>query len=82
MGVGFCLLMGIGLIFPNFKREVPHSVNICTGGFWETEYLSSKSLEWCEAVASAVQQAIAYKPEPPSNVGGQFIPVPQSGLRN
>ena len=82
MGVGFCLLMGIGLIFPNFKHEIPYSVNICTGGFWETEYLSSKSLEWCEAVASAVQHAIAYKPEPPSNDGGQFIPAPLSRLRN
>ena len=82
MGVAFCLFMGIGLIFPNFKREIPYSVNICTGGFWETEYLSSKSLQWCEAVALAVHEAIAYKPEPPSNDGGQFIPTPQSRLRN
>ena len=82
MGVAFCLFMGIGLIFPNFKQEIPYSVNICTGGFWETEYLSSKSLAWCEAVAAAVQQAIAYKPEPPTNDGGQFIPSPQSRLRN
>jgi len=82
VGVIFCLLMGLGLIFPNFKREAPYSVNICTGGFWETEYLSSQSLEWCEAVASAVQQAMSYKPEPPSNEGGQFIPGPQSRLRN
>ena len=37
---------------------------------------------WCDEVASAVQQAIAYKPEPPSNDGGQFIPAPQSRLRN
>lgn len=51
-------------------------------GFWETEYLRSKSLVWREAVASAVQQAIAYKPEPPTNDGGQFIPTPQSRLRN
>ena len=82
VGVAFCLFMGVGLIFPNFKKEIPYSVNICTGGFWETEYLSSKSLAWCEAVAAAVQQAIAYKPEPPSNDGGQFIPGPQSRLRN
>jgi len=57
-------------------------VTLSTGGFWQTEYLSSKSLEWCEAVALAVQQAIAYKPEPLSNDGGQFIPAPQSRLRN
>ena len=82
IGVAFCLFMGLGLIFPNFKREIPYSVNICTGGFWETEYLSSKSHEWCEAVASAVQQAMSYKPEPPLNDGGQFIPGPQSRLRN
>ena len=51
-------------------------------GFWGTEYLRSKSLVWREAVASAVQQAIAYKSEPPTNDGGQFIPTPQSRLRN
>jgi len=82
MGVGFCLFMGIGLIFPNFKKEIPYSVNICTGGFWETEYLSSESLDWCEAVALAVHEAIAYRRQPPSNDGGQFIPAPQSRLRN
>jgi len=82
VGVGFCLFMGVGLIFPNLKQDAPYSVNICTGGFWETEYLSSKSLEWCEAVASAVQQAMSHKPEPPSHDGGQFIPGPQSRLRN
>jgi len=37
---------------------------------------------WCEVAGSAVQQAIAYKPEPPSNDGGQYIPAPQSRLRN
>jgi hypothetical protein len=81
-GMVFGLFMGLGLLFGSHKKDAPYSVTLSTGGFWETEYLSSKSLEWCEAVASAVQQAIAYKPEPPSNDGGQFIPAPQSRLRN
>ena len=81
-GLVFGLFMGLGLLFGSHKKDAPYSVTLSTGGFWETEYLSSKSLEWCEAVASAVQQAIAYKPEPPSSDGGQFIPTPQSRLRN
>ena len=81
-GMVFGLFVGVGLLFGGHKKDAPYSVTLCTGGFWETEYLSSKSLEWCEAVASAVQQAISYKPEPPSNDGGQFIPAPQSRLRN
>ena len=78
----FGLFMGVSLLIGSRKKEAPYSVTLSTGGFWETEYLSSKSLEWCEAVASAVQQAIAYKPKPPSGDGGQFIPAPQSRLRN
>jgi len=78
----FGLFMGVGLLFGSRVKDAPYSVTLSTGGFWETEYLSSKSLAWCEAVASAVQQAIAYKPGPPSNDGGQFIPAPQSMLRN
>ena len=81
-GLVFGLFVGLGLLFGGHKKDAPYSVTLSTGSFWETEYLSSKSLEWCEAVASAVQQAIAYKPEPPSNDGGQFIPAPQSRLRN
>ena len=81
-GMVFGLFIGAGLLFGGHKKDVAYSVTLSTGGFWETEYLSSKSLEWCEAVASAVQKAIAYKPEPPSNDGGQFIPAPQSTLRN
>jgi|GEM_PF-1546443 len=81
-GMVFGLFMGLGLLFGGHKKDAPYSVTLSTGGFWETEYLSSKSLAWCEAVASAVQQAIAYKPEPPPNDGGQFIPGPQSRLRN
>jgi hypothetical protein len=81
-GLVFGLFVGLGSLLGSRKKDTPYSVTLSTGGFWETEYLSSKSLEWCEAVASAVQQAIAYKPEPPSNDGGQFIPGPQSRLRN
>jgi len=81
-GMVFGFFVGVGLLFGSHIKDVPYSVTLSTGGFWETEYLSSKSLEWCEAVASAIQQAIAYKPEPPSNDGGQFIPAPQSRLRN
>ena len=81
-GLVFGLFVGVGLLFGSRKRDEPFCVTLSTGGFWETEYLSSKSLEWGEAVASAVQQAIAYKPEPPSSDGGQFIPAPQSRLRN
>jgi len=81
-GMVFGLFMGVGLLFGGHKKDAPCSVTLSTGGFLETEYLSSKSLEWCEAVAFAVHQAIAYKPEPPSNDGGQFIPAPQTRLRN
>jgi len=78
----FGLFMGLGLLLGSYKKDAPYSVTLSTGGFWETEYLSSKSLGWCEAVALAVHQAIACKPEPSSNDGGQFIPAPQSRLRN
>jgi len=78
--LGVCV--GISLLIGSRKKQVPYSVTLSTGSFWETEYLSSKSLQWCEAVGLAVHEAIAYKPEPPSNDGGQFIPAPQSRLRN
>jgi hypothetical protein len=78
----FGLCVGVSLLIGSRSKDAAYSVTLSTGGFWETEYLSSKSLEWCEAVALGVQQAIAYKPEPPSNDGGQFIPAPQSRLRN
>ena len=78
--LGVC--MGVSLLIGSRKKDAPYSVTLSTGSFWETEYLSSKSLQWCEAVALAVHEAIAYKPEPPSNDGGQFIPGPQSRLRN
>ena len=81
-GMVFGLFMGLALLFGGQKKDAPYSVTLSTGGFWETEYLSSKSLEWCEGVALAVQQAMAYKVEPPPNDGGQFIPGPQSKLRN
>ncbi|NBS49998.1 MAG: hypothetical protein EBS97_05230 [Verrucomicrobia bacterium] len=73
-GMVFGLFMGVSLLIGSRKKEAPYSVT--------PEYLSSKSLEWCEAVASAVQQAIAYKPGPPSNDEGKFIPGPQRRLRN
>jgi len=81
-GMVFGLFVGLGLLFGIRMKDAPYSVTLSTGGFWETEYLRSKSFEWCEAVASAVQQAIAYKSEPPSSDGGQFVPAPQSRLRN
>jgi len=78
----FGLFVAVGLLFGSRIKDASYSVNICTGGFWETEYLSSKSFQWCEALALAVHEAIAYRPEPPSNDGGQFIPGPQRRLRN
>ena len=81
-GLVFGLFMGAGLLLGGRKKDAPFSVTLSTGGFWETEYLSSKSLEWCEAVASAVQQAMSHRAEPPANDGGQFIPGPQRRLRN
>lgn len=81
-GLVFGLFVGVGLLFGSRTKSGGYSVTLSTGGFWETEYLSSQSLEWCEAVASGIQEAIAYKPEPPENDGGQFIPAPQSKLRN
>ena len=80
MVFGFCV--GVSLLIGSRSKDAPYSVTLSTGGFWETEYLSSKSLAWCEAVASAVQQAIAYKPEPLSNNAGQFIPGLQRRMRN
>ena len=43
--------MGLGLSdsVAVSKKDAPYSVTLSTGGFWETEYLSSKSLGWCEA---------------------------------
>ena len=81
-GMVFGFFVAVGLLFGSRVKDAPYSVTLSTGGFWETEYLSSKSHEWCEAVASAVQQAMSYKPEPPSNDGEQFILGPQSRLRN
>jgi hypothetical protein len=81
-GLVFGLFVGVGLLFGSRLKNAAYSVTLSTGGFWQTEYLSSKSLKWCEAVALAVQQAMSYKPETPSNDGGQFIPAPQSRLRN
>jgi F0F1-type ATP synthase membrane subunit c/vacuolar-type H+-ATPase subunit K len=78
----FGLCVGVSLLIGSRSKDAPYSVTLSTGGFWETEYLSSKSLEWCEAVALAVHGAIAYRREPPSSDGGQFIPAPQSRLRN
>ena len=78
----FGLCVGVSLLIGSRSKDAPYSVTLSTGGFWETEYLSSKSLAWSEALAAAVQQAMAYKPEPPLNDGGQFIPAPQSRLRN
>jgi len=81
-GLIFGLFMGVSLLIGSRKKDAPYSVTLSTGVFWETEYLSSKSLPWCEALALAVHEAIAYKPEPPPNDGGQFIPGAQSRLRN
>ena len=82
MGLVFGLFVGVGLLIGNRTKVGGYSVTLSTGGFWETEYLSSQSLEWCEAVAKGMQEAMAYKPESPENGGGQFIPAPQSKLRN
>ena len=81
-GLIFGIFMGVSLLIGSRTKDDLYCVSLCSGGFWETEHLSSKSLQWCEAVALAVHEAIAYKPEPPSNDGGQFIPTPQSRLRN
>jgi len=81
-GMAFGVCVGASLLIGSRKKDALCCVSLCSGGFWETEHLSSKSLQWCEAVALAVHEAIAYKPEPPSNDGGQFIPAPQSRLRN
>jgi hypothetical protein len=50
--------------------------------FLNSPLQENRALEWCEAVALAVHEAIAYKPDPPSNDVGQFIPAPQSRLMN
>ena len=81
-GMAFGVCVGASLLIGSRKKDALYCVSLCSGGFWETEYLSSKSLQWCEALALAVHEAIAYKPELPSNDGRQFIPTPQSRLRN
>ena len=83
VGASFCLLMGCGLVFPNMKKGVPYSVNICTGGFFETEYLSTENLTWAQSVAQAIQTAISFKHTPSRSEGGDgFIFPSQDRLKN
>jgi hypothetical protein len=75
--------MGCGLVFPNMKKGVPYSVNICTGGFFETEYLSTENLTWAQSVAQAIQTAISFKHTPRRSEGGDgFIFPSQDRLKN
>ena len=41
-GLVFGLFVGVGLLFGSRLKNADYSVSLSTGGFWETEYLSSK----------------------------------------
>ena len=81
VGAIFGGITGLSLLLTQPSKEGPYGVTISMGGFWESEYLSCKSLEWAEAVAQAVQEAMAYRPGP-ARPGGEYIFPKPDQLRN
>ena len=49
---------GIGVLWGKKKADAPYSVNLDFGGVLATEYLSTKSEAWAEALANAIQEAM------------------------
>jgi Family of unknown function (DUF6232) len=69
---------GIGVIWGRAKEDAPFSVNLDFGGVLSTEYLSTKSEAWAEALANAIREAMRQS----RDSGGEgFIPG-QDRLRN
>jgi len=77
--VGFLagVLTGIGVIWARAKPDAPFCVTLDFGDVWAKEYLSTANEAWAEAVATAVAQAIRYRPDE----GSGFVPG-QDRLRN
>jgi hypothetical protein len=74
---------GLSLLLNHPDKDGPYGVIISTGGFWESEHLSTANLEWAEAVAQAIQEAMNYSRQPRSGgQGGEFIYLDQDWLRN
>jgi len=78
--VGFFagVLTGIGVIWGRAKEDAPFSVNLDFGGVLSTEYLSTKSEAWAEALANAIREAMRQSRD---SGGESFIPG-QDRLRN
>lgn len=69
---------GIGVLWGKSKADAPYSVNLDFGGALATEYLSTKSEAWAEALANAIQEAMRQS----RDSGGEgFVPGPDR-LRN
>lgn len=71
--VGFVagVLTGIGVIWGREKPGTPYCVALDFGDVWATEYLSTRSEAWAEAVAGAIAEAMGHRDE-----GRGFIPGP------
>jgi len=78
VGTVFCGITGLSLLLSKPEKDGPYGVTISTGGFWESEYLSTANERWAEALANAIQEAMRQGRDP----GGEgFIPG-QDRLRN
>ena len=77
--VGFLagVLTGIGVIWARAKPDAPFCVTLDFGDVWAKEYLSTANEAWAEAVATAVAEAMGYRPDD----GPSFIPG-QDRLKN
>lgn len=72
--VGFFagVLTGIGVIWGREKPEAPYCVTLDFGTVWAKEYLSTANEAWAEAVATAVAEAMRFRPEEGSGfISGQ-----------
>ncbi|NBR63784.1 MAG: hypothetical protein EBT77_05685 [Verrucomicrobia bacterium] len=49
VGTVFCGITGLSLLLSKPDKDGPYGVTISTGGFWESEYLSTANLEWAGA---------------------------------
>jgi Family of unknown function (DUF6232) len=73
--VGFFagVFTGIGVLWGRAKPDAPYCVTLDFGDVLSTEYLSTKSEAWAEALAGAIQEAMRQG----HDSGGQgFIPGP------
>ncbi|NBQ64583.1 MAG: hypothetical protein EBT95_03410 [Verrucomicrobia bacterium] len=57
--VGMVLILaGILCLAAGLREDAPYSVSLDFGGAWATEYLSTRSEVWADAVANAIQEAM------------------------